>query len=106
MNRFKTFFTEFLPEVVAEMRKVSFPSRQEVIGTTGVVLVTSVIFAVYLWGVDLVILRLYDWLSRAAAKVLGSPSTSSSRRRGTPSSAGTSSTPTRGSRTGCRRRCA
>jgi preprotein translocase subunit SecE len=71
MNRFKTFFTEFLPEVVAEMRKVSFPSRQEVIGTTGVVLVTSVIFAVYLWGVDLVILRLYDWLFQATAKVLG-----------------------------------
>ena len=36
MNRFKNFFTQFLPEVVAEMRKVSFPSRQEVIGTTGV----------------------------------------------------------------------
>ena len=71
MNRLKTFFTEFLPEVVAEMRKVSFPSRQEVIGTTGVVLVTSVIFAVYLWGVDLVILRLYDWLFQATAKVLG-----------------------------------
>jgi preprotein translocase subunit SecE len=71
MNRLKTFFTEFLPEVVAEMRKVSFPSRQEVIGTTGVVLVTSVIFAVYLWGVDLVILRLYDWLFQATAKVIG-----------------------------------
>jgi preprotein translocase subunit SecE len=71
MNRLKNFFTQFLPEVVAEMRKVSFPSRQEVIGTTGVVLVTSVIFAVYLWGVDLVILRVYEWLFNATAKVLG-----------------------------------
>jgi preprotein translocase subunit SecE len=71
MNRLKTFFTEFLPEVVAEMRKVSFPSRQEVIGTTGVVIVTSIIFSVYLWGVDLVILRLYDWLFQATAKVVG-----------------------------------
>ena len=70
MNRLKSFFTEFLPEVVAEMRKVTFPSRQEVIGTTGVVLVTSVIFAVYLWGVDLVILRVYEWLFQAASKVL------------------------------------
>ena len=71
MNRLKTFFTEFLPEVVAEMRKVSFPSRQEVIGTTGVVLVTSTIFAVYLWGVDLVILRVYEWLFQMTAKVIG-----------------------------------
>ena len=71
MNRFKNFFTQFLPEVVAEMRKVTFPSREEVIGTTGVVLVTSTIFAVYLWAVDLVILRGYDWLFQAAAKVLG-----------------------------------
>ena len=71
MNRLKNFFTQFLPEVVAEMRKVSFPSRQEVIGTTGVVLVTSTIFAVYLWGVDLVILRVYEWLFNMTAKVLG-----------------------------------
>jgi preprotein translocase subunit SecE len=71
MNRFKNFFTQFLPEVVTEMRKVTFPSRQEVIGTTGVVLVTSVIFAVYLWGVDLVILRVYEWLFQMTAKVLG-----------------------------------
>ena len=71
MNRFKNFFTQFLPEVVAEMRKVTFPSRQEVFGTTGVVLVTSFIFAVYLWGVDLVILRVYEWLFQMTAKVLG-----------------------------------
>ena len=71
MNRLKSFFTQFLPEVVAEMRKVSFPSRQEVIGTTGVVLVTSTIFAVYLWGVDLVILRVYEWLFQMTAKVIG-----------------------------------
>ena len=70
MNRLKNFFTQFLPEVVAEMRKVTFPSRQEVIGTTGVVLVTSTIFAVYLWGVDLIILRVYEWLFQAASKVL------------------------------------
>ena len=71
MNRLKNFFTVFLPEVVAEMRKVTFPSRQEVIGTTGVVLVTSVIFAVYLWGVDVVILKVYQWLMDMAAKMTG-----------------------------------
>ena len=71
MNRLKNFFTQFLPEVVAEMRKVTFPSRQEVIGTTGVVLVTSVIFAVYLWGVDVVILKVYQWLMDMAGKMTG-----------------------------------
>ena len=69
MNRFKNFFTQFLPEVVAEMRKVTFPSRPEVIGTTGVVLITSTIFAVYLWGVDLVILRVYEWLFQMTARL-------------------------------------
>jgi preprotein translocase SecE subunit len=71
MNRLKSFFTSSLPEVVAEMRKVTFPSRPEVIGTTGVVLITSTIFAIYLWGVDLVILRVYEWLFQVTAKVLG-----------------------------------
>ena len=52
MNRLKSFFTQFLPEVVAEMRKVSFPSRDEVVGTTIVVIVTSFIFAVFLFVAD------------------------------------------------------
>jgi preprotein translocase subunit SecE len=71
MNRFQSFFTEFLPEVASEMKKVSFPSRQEVLGTTAVVLVTSFIFAFYLWGVDVVVVRVYEWLFQATAKVIG-----------------------------------
>jgi preprotein translocase subunit SecE len=58
----KSFFAsipEFISEVKAEMKKVSFPTREEVIGTTVVVLVTSVIFAVYLWLADLVIVQLF-----------------------------------------------
>ena len=50
----------FLQEVRAEMAKVSFPSREEVIATTGVVVVTSFIFATYLWGADQVITALYQ----------------------------------------------
>ena len=49
----------FFGEVKAEMKKVSFPSRDEVVGTTIVVLITSVIFAVYLWAADLVIVQLF-----------------------------------------------
>ena len=69
MNRIKEFFTKFLPEVVQEMKKTSFPGRQEVIGTTGVVLVTSIIFAVYLWGCDVVIVRVYEWLFQVTARL-------------------------------------
>jgi len=50
-NRSKTF----IGEVRSEMRKVTYPSREEVISTTIVVLVTSVIFAIYLYLADLVI---------------------------------------------------
>ena len=41
------------------MRKVSFPTRDEVVGTTIVVIVTSVIFAIYLWIADLLIQQGY-----------------------------------------------
>ncbi|MYB20246.1 MAG: preprotein translocase subunit SecE [Holophagales bacterium] len=53
----------FLGEVRTEMKKVTFPSREEVVGTTGVVLITSVIFAIFLWVADIVILRLYNGLN-------------------------------------------
>jgi preprotein translocase subunit SecE len=55
-DRLKTF----LGEVRTEWTKVTFPSRDEVVGTTAVVLVTSVIFAVYLWVVDALIVQAYQ----------------------------------------------
>ena len=51
---------EFLKEVRSEVKKVSFPSRPEVIATTVVVLIASVVMALFLWASDLVILRLYE----------------------------------------------
>jgi preprotein translocase subunit SecE len=57
----------FLAEVRTEMSKVSFPSRDEVVGTTLVVLVASVIFAVYLWLADLAIQQGYILVLRATA---------------------------------------
>jgi preprotein translocase subunit SecE len=50
---------EFLSEVRSEVRKVTFPSRDEVVGTTVVVVVTSFVFAIYLWRVDFLIQRGY-----------------------------------------------
>jgi preprotein translocase subunit SecE len=50
---------DFLAETRLEMRKVSFPSRDEVVATTVVVLITSTVFAVFLWISDIVIQRGY-----------------------------------------------
>jgi preprotein translocase subunit SecE len=58
---------EFLSEVRAEMRKVTFPARDEVVGTTIVVLVTSVVFAVFLFLAD----RLIIWAYQGIVKVFG-----------------------------------
>lgn len=43
----------FLAEVVAEVKRASFPSRDELIGTTLVVLITSAVFAAFLWVADI-----------------------------------------------------
>jgi len=58
---------EFLSEVRSEMRKVSFPSRDEVVGTTIVVIVTSFVFAAFLFAADQLIVQGYQLL----VKVLG-----------------------------------
>ena len=42
----------FLSEVKAEVKKVVFPSRQETIGSTGVVIVFVLILGVFLTIVD------------------------------------------------------
>ena len=61
LNRWRTF----LREVRAELNKVTWPKRNEVRGTTIVVLVTCVIFGVYLWFVDVVMGRVLTWLYAA-----------------------------------------
>jgi preprotein translocase subunit SecE len=42
----------FLQETRAEMRKVTWPSRDDVVATTGVVLATVAFFAVYLYFIE------------------------------------------------------
>jgi preprotein translocase subunit SecE len=44
----------FLSEVRAELKKVTWPSQQEVRSTTIVVVATTFFFGFYLWGLDLV----------------------------------------------------
>ena len=52
----------FLSEVVAETKKVTWPSKQEVINTTTVVVIASFIFGIYLYACDLVFLLLRNKL--------------------------------------------
>jgi len=59
MNEWIKKIKEFLAETRIEMRKVSFPGRDEVVATTVVVLITSIVFAAYLWAADFLIQRGY-----------------------------------------------
>ncbi|HVR09470.1 MAG TPA: preprotein translocase subunit SecE [Thermoanaerobaculia bacterium] len=59
MNGWITKIKDFLAETRLEMRKVSFPSKDEVVATTVVVLITSFVFAVFLWISDILIQRGY-----------------------------------------------
>ena len=45
----------FLSGVRNEMSRVTWPSRREVYATTIVVILTSILFGVYLWSVDLLL---------------------------------------------------
>ena len=56
--------SEFLREVRNEMKRVTWPSQREVYATTVVVILTSVVFGVYLFGVDLLIGNSVEWLLR------------------------------------------
>jgi len=52
----------FLTEVRSELKKVTWPSRQEVYSTTLVVIATSIFFGFYLWGLDLVMSRALSFM--------------------------------------------
>ena len=50
--------TEFLSEVKAELKKVTYPTRDETIGSTSVVVVFCVIMSLYLSLVDSILVWL------------------------------------------------
>jgi preprotein translocase subunit SecE len=56
----------FLAEVRNEMGRVTWPSRREVYATTLVVILTSIFFGLYLWGVDIVLDRVLQAVYRLA----------------------------------------
>jgi preprotein translocase subunit SecE len=48
-----TRFQQFVREVMAEFRKVNWPSRPIIVNSTAVVLVVTGVLAIFLWMADL-----------------------------------------------------
>ena len=57
-----TSLREGYKDVLSEVKKVTWPNRGEVVSTTVVVLVATVVFALYLWGCDIVFYKAIDFL--------------------------------------------
>jgi preprotein translocase subunit SecE len=55
---------EFVQEVLAEFRKVTWPTRQELLNSTMVVIVVTVVIAFFLGGVDIVLARVVERILR------------------------------------------
>ncbi len=60
VNRQKS--ADFLIATEGEMKKVSWSSKKEIVGSTKVVIVTAFIMAAILFTVDMVFIFLFDWL--------------------------------------------
>ena len=59
-----TRLQEFVREVLAEFRKVTWPSRAELMNSTTVVIVVTVVLALFLGGVDVVLARVVERILR------------------------------------------
>ena len=67
-------FAEFLHDVRAEMKRVSWPSLTHVQNTTIITVIAVIFFAVYLFLVDQALSRLItglDWVLEKFARLLG-----------------------------------
>lgn len=60
LTKFRTFFSE----VKAEMQKVTWSTREELIGSTNVVLVTMLILSVFIGMADFIFSNLLSWILR------------------------------------------
>jgi len=52
----------FFQESYAELRKVTWPSRDEAVASTKVVLVSTLLIAAMLGLVDFILFKLVDWV--------------------------------------------
>jgi len=51
----KDKITNYLTDVMKEMKKVTWPTREELKDSTGIVLISSVLVSVFIFGVDKII---------------------------------------------------
>lgn len=56
-------FIAFAKDARTEVRKVVWPTRQETMQTTLIVIVVTVIMGLLLWGLDAILLRLVSFLT-------------------------------------------
>lgn len=61
----------FMGEVALEMKKVSWPTRAEVINTTLITIVVVFFFALFLFGADIVLSYFIQGVEWAVKKVVG-----------------------------------
>ena len=61
---FLTRAQEFVREVLIEFKKVTWPSRQELLNSTAVVIVVTVVLAFFLGGVDIGLARIVERILR------------------------------------------
>jgi preprotein translocase subunit SecE len=52
----------FFQESYAELKKVTWPSREEALASTRVVLVSTILIALMLGAVDFILFKLVDWI--------------------------------------------
>jgi len=60
-------FRTFAHESRIEARKVVWPTRQETVQTTMVVIVFTIIMALFLWLVDVSLIKLIEWVMSLGA---------------------------------------
>ncbi len=53
---------EYLGDVSKEMRKVSWPARNELVSNTLITLLASMIISLYIWGADQIISRILEFI--------------------------------------------
>jgi preprotein translocase subunit SecE len=65
MDTIKKWFqsiSEFFKEVKGELIKVTYPTRDEVAGSTTVVIVLTIIISIFLAAMDAILVRLLRWV--------------------------------------------
>ena len=58
MTKWYQDFAKFLLEVKVELKNVTWPTHEQTVGSTGVVLIAVVLIGTFIWIVDIVLQKL------------------------------------------------